>query len=129
MRMITIYTDNESIMKCLYTFYNSLYTSKHIPDNYIDNYLFDIDCQSSTIEKQKNCDKTPCIEEWNKALKNIKDNKSPGQDGLQVEFYNYFWEEIKQTYYASLIKRIEKGPLPFSQRMLSLIHKKDEKKD
>lgn len=29
----------------------------------------------------------------------MKENKSPGQDGLPVEFYKYFWEEIKHTYY------------------------------
>lgn len=29
----TVHTDNDNIMKCLYTFYNSLYASKHIPDN------------------------------------------------------------------------------------------------
>lgn len=81
------------------------------------------------IEEQENYDKTPAIEECQKALNNMKVNKSPGQDGLPVEFDKYFWEEIKHTYSASLIKSIEKGTLPFSQRnaIISLIHKKDEK--
>ena len=59
----------------------------------------------------------------------MKENKSPGQDGLPVEFYKYFWDDIKNVFYACLLKSIEKGLLPFSQRnaIISLIHKKEEK--
>lgn len=75
------------MMKSLYTFYyNSLYTSKHVPDNDIDNYMSDINCQTLTIEEQKNYDKTQSIE-CNQTLLNMKVNKSPGQHGLPVEFY------------------------------------------
>lgn len=36
--------------KRLYTFYNKLYASKHIPDNDIDTNLSNIICQTLTIE-------------------------------------------------------------------------------
>lgn len=105
--------------------------SKHIPGNNINPYLSDIHCETLTIEEQENCDKTPLIEECNKALRSIKDNKSPWQDGLPVKILNIFWKEMKHIYYASLIKSIQKGTLPFSQRnaIISIIHKKDKKQD
>ena len=59
----------------------------------------------------------------------MKKNKSPGQDGLPVEFYKHFWDDIKNLFYVCLLKSIEKGLLPFSLRnaIISLIHKKEEK--
>lgn len=75
----TVHTHSDNIMKCLYWFCNSLQrnASKHIPGNDIDPYLSDIHCEMFTIGEQENCDKTPLIEECNKALRSIKDNKSP----------------------------------------------------
>lgn len=75
----TVHTHSDNIMKCLYWFCNSLQrnASKHIPGNDIDPYLSDIHCEMLTIGEQENCDKTPLIEECNKALRSIKDNKSP----------------------------------------------------
>ena len=35
----------------------------------------------------------------------MKENKSPGQDGLPVEFYKYFWDDIKNVF-KEYLKRI-----------------------
>jgi hypothetical protein len=35
------------------------------------------------------------IEEIKNALKNLKPNKSPGEDGIIFEFYITHWEQIK----------------------------------
>jgi excinuclease UvrABC nuclease subunit len=61
----------------------------------------------------------------------MKNNKSPGQDGLPAEFYKTFWVELKDEYFKSLLKSIECGMLPFSQRnaIISLIYKKGDKDD
>ena len=32
------------------------------------------------------------------SLVSLKDNKSPGPDGLTKEFYAFFWEDIKRPY-------------------------------
>ena len=29
-------------------------------------------------------------------MKNMQTNKSPGSDGLTIEFYEGFWDEIKE---------------------------------
>ena len=35
------------------------------------------------------------------AMKNMQNNKSPGNDGLTKEFYEGFWDEIKELLIAS----------------------------
>lgn len=56
----------------------------------------------------------------------MKLNKSPGLDGIPIEFYKMFWKRIKLYIYESLVRSFEVGELSSSQRasVLSLIHKK-----
>ena len=35
-------------------------------------------------------------------MKNMQNNKSPGNDGLTKEFYEGFWVEIKELFIASV---------------------------
>ena len=41
--------------------------------------------------------------ECKEAIRTMKNNKSPGSDGISVEFYKLFWEDIKQFYLYSII--------------------------
>ena len=68
-----------------------------------------------TENDKRECDELPTMRECETAIKCRKNNKSPGQDGLTAEFYNMFWNELKDIYYASFLKNIEIGILPFSQ--------------
>ena len=36
------------------------------------------------------------------ALKDMKNNESPGWDGLTIEFYKIFWNDIKLYYIKSI---------------------------
>ena len=49
-------------------------------------------------------------------LKNMPNNKSPGNDDLTKEFYEKFWEEIKITWCNSITKSYQNGELSTSQR-------------
>jgi hypothetical protein len=77
------------------------------------------------------CDEFPTINECENAIKQMKNNKSPGTDGLPVEFYKIFWNDIKAIYYDSLKQTFEKNEMPYSLRLsiLYLIHKKGERND
>ena len=50
-------------------------------------------------------------------LKNMKNNKSPGSDGFTVEFYKFFWKDIKNHIVAAVNHIFKKKELPISQRL------------
>ena len=60
-------------------------------------------------------------------MKSMKNDKSPGNDGLTREFYVTFWDDIKATFVSSLKKAKERKELSISQRqaIIKLIEKKD----
>ena len=44
----------------------------------------------------KQCNSLDCsfrLNELSNALKNINNNKTPGSDGFQAEFYNMYWQK------------------------------------
>ena len=41
------------------------------------------------------------LQETEKAMKMMQLNKSPGEDGLPIEFYRAFWNEIKTYLFNS----------------------------
>ena len=55
----------------------------------------------------------------------MKNNKSPGSDGLTVEFYKLFWGTIKNYYLDSINYSFQTGQLTTLQRqgVISLIPK------
>ena len=59
------------------------------------------------------------------SLNMMKNGKSPGCDGLTVEFYKYFWSIIGTKLLETLIYAAEKGELSQSQRrgIITLLHK------
>ena len=57
----------------------------------------------------------------------MKNDKSPGNDGLTKEFYISFWANIKATFIYSLKQAKERKELRISQRQA--IIKSIEKKD
>ena len=56
--------------------------------------------------------------------------KSPVIDGLTVEFYKFFWNDLKDVYFESVKYSKIKGELSTSQRqaLIKLIEKKDKDK-
>ena len=55
------------------------------------------------------------LAECTDAVTNLKTNKSPGLDGLTNEFYQCFWNDIKELFYEALKMIFENGQMTFSQ--------------
>ena len=60
----------------------------------------------------------------------MQDCKSPGNDGLTKEFYEYFWNVIKDPLMNSINEARKNKKLSISQRqaVIKLIEKKDRDK-
>ena len=71
------------------------------------------------------------LEELSNALQSLPTSKSPGSDGLSVEFYARFWTFLGPKLVLVLNHSFEIGLLPESQRdcLIRLIYKKDDKRD
>ena len=65
------------------------------------------------------------------AIKSMKRNKSPGLDGITIEFYEHFWPLIGDLLTTVFNESFENEILPFSQRsaVLSLIFKNGDAED
>ena len=60
----------------------------------------------------------------------MQDCKSPGNDGLAKEFYEYFWNVLKDSLMNSIKEARKKKKLSMSQKqaVIKLIEKKDRDK-
>ena len=69
-------------------------------------------------------------EECLTALKEFKNNKTPGTDGFSAEFYKFFWSDLGTEMTASFNYAFQKGSLSISQKrgIISLIPKKNKDK-
>ena len=76
------------------------------------------------------CWKQSKWDQQNFLLKSFSNNKSPGNDGLTKEFYETFWEELKQPFMNSLNQAKVSKKLATSQRqvVIKLLEKKDKDK-
>ena len=84
----------------------------------------------SEDDKQK-CEGLITQEEVIQAMKNMVNNKSPGSDGLSVEFYKTFWNIIGKDLIEVYNYSYSNGELAESQKLslVSLIYKKGDKAD
>ena len=63
-------------------------------------------------------------------MKSMKNNKTPGNDGLTKEFYETFWNELKTLLMKSINQTFYPKILSISQRqaVIKLTEKKDRDK-
>ena len=125
------YTDDNGILQIAKDFYFDLFTSKNPSQEEINEYLGDIEIHKLSDEKQKICDGVISLKECEIAVSKMKLNKSPGEDGLPVEFYKAFWKQLGSFLVKMYNECFESKELPLSMRksVITLIHKKDDKSD
>ncbi|CAM2096860.1 unnamed protein product [Caretta caretta] len=71
------------------------------------------------------------LAEFSEALRRMPTNKSPGMDGLTVEFYRVFWDVLSPDLVTVWAESLQSGVLPLSCRraMLALLPKKGDLRD
>ena len=93
-------------------------------------FLENINFPTLTNEQVLECEGIISETELLKALKHVKNVKSPGNDRITKEFYELFWDDIKNALSDSIKKRFISGELCTSQKqtVIKLIEKKDRDK-
>ncbi len=111
-------TNPQDILQEQKSFYNRLYTSKQ---NITNPRLYDTFLSAKHITPLKDSENLKCegmitLEEVILAIKNMKNNKTPGNDGFPIEFYKIFWKDIGHFLLKSLNEAFHKGELSITQK-------------
>ena len=118
----------EDILEYAREFYSELYTQGNINYDKEEEILNLINNKITDFERES-CDNDITINELTNALNNMNRNKSPGIDGLTVEFNIIFWDQLKQMFHRVVISILKEEHLTRSMKksVISLsIRKKDK---
>lgn len=121
-----ILTDNsKDIASFCSNFYSKLYKSNYCKDSASLFFQSLKEVKSISKDEQLACDKTITISEVIEGIEGLKNNKSPGTDGLTAEFYKNFAEELAPFLLKMFLESIQSETLPSSltQGLLTLIPK------
>ena len=98
---------------------NLLKENLHASKDDIFSFLKNISLPTMTNEQALECKGIISETELLKALKSMKDDKSPGNERITKEFYEFFWDNIENSLYDSINK---------IKAVIKLIKKKDRDK-
>ena len=113
----TEYTETQEILNLQKEFYQKLYSqNQELNDEEIETLIGEnsdklSDADSNLLEGELK------YFELLQALKNMKNEKSPGQDGFTVECFKVFWVDLGQFILRSLNYAYREGSLSVTQKM------------
>ena len=88
------------------------------------DYLKNLKCKKLSEEQKGQLEERISIIEIQEAIKSMKKDKSPGNDGLPIEWYRTFWPDIKFLF-LDVIREVALYGLPESSRkgIITLLEK------
>ena len=90
-------THHNDILTCTHEFYTQLYTSTVTDSNKQNQLLNKVDVHL-TQTQQTTLDAPLSLPEITKAVFQLPKEKTPGRDGIPIEFYQHFWQHIQYHY-------------------------------
>lgn len=125
----SIKTDPFNILSEQKLSYQDLYTSKNIKADSMQtakSFLSNLDIPRLTEEQKLPCEGKITPEECAAEIENFQNNKSPGNDGIPVEFYKKFWSLLSESFTKCVNECFETGEMSSSQKqaVITLIEKK-----
>lgn len=108
-------------------FYSNLFDSELLPGS-LESSVFFTGLPRVPEESYSDTDGPLTLLEIENALMSMENGKSPGIDGLPVEFYKVFWDCVGEDLLAVLRECLEEGCLPLSCRraVVTLLPKKGD---
>jgi hypothetical protein len=95
-------------------FYKKLYSETSCNQSNLNNLRIKFTNQNYpklTTDAQDKCEVNINESSCGEALRQMKNRKSPGIDGLPADFYKFFWKNIKHMVTNSIASAYEKGSL------------------
>ncbi|KAK3528332.1 hypothetical protein QTP86_031930, partial [Hemibagrus guttatus] len=123
-------TDPAEIHKQTVIFYSKLYRSELTAVQELEEDFFQ-SLPKLTEGSARELDMELTLEELEAALNSMENGRSPGIDGLSVEFYKAFWSVLLQDLLEVLRASLNEDQMPLSSRraVLTLIQKKGDLTD
>ena len=126
--MIT--TNYEKILDSSSKYYKNLYSRKiHTLQPDMLEHSFGQPCIPKLPEEERlSCEGRVTIEECVKALNTFENGKTPGNDGIPIEFYKTFWSCVGELMIDVFNYSFDSGEMSNSQKqaIITLIDKKDK---
>ena len=133
----TTVRNTSGILKELKAYYEQLYTSNikdHDSEEYDNNlrlFLNDNNIKKLNEQQRISCEGIITELEIKNAIKEKKPGKSPGIDGIPIEFYKFFWADLGNFLIRSIQEVFQEGEiLPTQKRgVITLIPKGDKPRE
>ena len=127
-----INTDPSNILQKLECFYCKLHASGHnVPgiDQKRSSFLGDLNVPKLFEEQEIKCEGKISSKGYFDLLESFHNNKTPGNDGIPIEFYKTFL--ISDSFIRCANECFEKGEMSCTQKqaVITLIEKKKKKKE
>ena len=106
--------DTKEMVEETKKFYEKLYEKKMVNDINIEELATNV--PKLDKEKSDTLEGFISYEEASEALKNMKNGKSPGTDGMTVDFFKFFWKDLCHYVVRSLNEGFSKGKMSITQR-------------
>ena len=115
----------KNVLKEEVTYYKRLYEIDTDIDENVKTMFLNTPIKRLSDEEKQSCEGMITIYECENALREMKNNKSPGSDGLTVEFNKLFWNDLKMYLVESFNYSYQTSNLTVLQKqgIISLIPK------
>lgn len=128
-----VVTEQTEILNEIKNFYKMLYDSKEheLLNVNLENLLFNCDVPKLSDIESALLEREITLNDLSMALKQMKNDKSPGPDGFSVEFYKMFWKDLGIFYHRSILHAIRRGSLSITQKqgIISILPKGDKPRE
>jgi len=94
----SITTDPFNILNEQQRFYQELYTERNKNNKAIESFSRDLSIPKLSEERKMLCEGKITSEECALLLECFQNNKTPGNDGIAIEFYKKFWPLISEPF-------------------------------
>ena len=113
----------EDLLKTAHKFYTQLYTPRAVYPALQPTLLRNLSTQVNATQKQQ-LDAPITLKELTAAVSQLPPDKTPGADGIPIEFYRKFWTLLQERYLAYINAAYEAGfPSPRNVGYIKLIYK------